>query len=101
MQGIRNTEISHTMKLIPQAQKAYVQKIYEQSKSYGELAKQRNKLISQSLKQSLAQQETVNQQAKTALINNQKQERLILVSLLVVSLISISSLLVKLKVIKK
>lgn len=101
MKEIRNINVIRTMELIPQAQKAQVEKAFEQVKSYDELAQVRNQLITQNLQQNLTAQQASMQTSQLDLIQQQKTERLVLVSLLVVSLISISGLLVKLKGIKK
>jgi len=101
MKEIKNINVIRTMQLLPTAQKVEVQKAFEQAKNYDELAQERNKLITQNLQQKLTTQQTVAQQKELTLIQKQRQERIILISLLVVSLVSIGGLLVRLKGIKK
>ena len=101
MKEITNINVIRTMQLLPSVQKTEVQKVFEQVKSYDELAQARNKLITANFQQKLTTQQNDSQTNQLTLMQNQKQERIILVSLLVVSLVSISGLLMKLRGVKK
>jgi hypothetical protein len=71
--------------------KAEIQQVFTQSKNYEELSSARNQLIMKHIKQNSSLQTTL------PLIQAPKQERIVLISLLVVSLISIGGLLMRLR----
>src|SRR5437764_1773652 len=96
MREIKNINIIQTAQLIPKKE-TEIKKIFESVQTYDELAQKRGELIAQNLQQELTAQQTEAQQKEIVLIQKQKQERVVLISLLVASLISVSGLLVKLR----
>src|SRR5206468_9192755 len=87
MREIKNINITQTVQLIPKKE-TEIKKIFESVQTYDELAQKRGELIAQNLQQELTAQQTEAQQKEIVLIQKQKQERVVLISLLVASLIS-------------
>ena len=99
MSQIKDINVASINQLLPQAKKETIQQIIQQSKNYTELAGERNKLITEHINQKLTSLQATQQKNKE-LTQQQQKERVIMISLLVVSLLTIGGLLTKLKGIK-
>jgi hypothetical protein len=89
MQQVKNINIEEICRLIPQAKKEEVQKDIKKAASYANLAERRNQIIDKYVQQNSFELQEIQQQ--------QKKERIFLISLLVISLLTIGGLLIKLK----
>lgn len=89
MQQVKNINIEEICRLIPQAKKEEVQKDIKKAASYANLAERRNQIIDKYVQQNSFELQEIQQQ--------QQKERIFLISLLVISLLTIGGLLIKLK----
>ncbi|WP_147409810.1 hypothetical protein [endosymbiont GvMRE of Glomus versiforme] len=96
---IQNINEKKLTEILPEIQKEEIQQVI-QANNYNELANQRNKVIAKYINQN-ASELTNTQKENIKITEKQKQERIVLISLLVVSLVSIGWLLGKIKKNKK
>ena len=99
LQQIKNINVEELHQLVPQVEKAIIKQFLEKTSNYEELSQKRSEFIMKHINQSqLQQQQSLSTQI--SLIQKEeasRSEKIILISLLVVSLISVGGLLVKLQ----
>jgi hypothetical protein len=95
LERIKSINIEKMVQIIPQVEKSEIKQVFESSENYEQLARARNQLIVKYLKQDLKeQQKELAPNQPTLLVS---KERIIWVSLLVISLLTIGGLLVKIR----
>lgn len=88
MKQIKNVNIEKIHQLLPRVKKEEVQQTIEKAISYADLAERRNQIINKHIQQNSADLQEIQQK--------RQKERVILISLLVVSLVSVGGLLTRL-----
>ena len=89
MQQIKNINIEGICRLIPQAKKEEIQENIKKASDYVDLAERRNQMIDKYVQQGSFELQEIQKQ--------QQKERVLLISLLVISLLTIGGLLIRLK----